>query len=192
MGLGQLRPPGRAWRRSVFGGLPGKPGQSSLSLPPRPPAAPVRPVNPRVRVSFRSGSGSLYENTRRVASVAPWWPRSRVSSTVVASHRGRSRPAPRSCVVPMRGRLAGLSTRWSVHDFRLGHPSRQSSGPEGSYVCRTGCCRLRRLDSCCERARRESNPRPKTFHTDIYMLVLISKYRLWQSPSGRVLQRLSC
>jgi hypothetical protein len=38
--------------------------------------------------------------------------------------------------------------------------------------------------------RRESNPRPKIFHTDLYMLIPIFKLRLFQSPSGGMLIRL--
>ena len=40
--------------------------------------------------------------------------------------------------------------------------------------------------------RRESNPRPKTFRAGIYIHSLNSSFRLFKSPSGRMLDRLSC
>ena len=40
--------------------------------------------------------------------------------------------------------------------------------------------------------RRESNPRPKTFRIGIYILSLNFSFRLFKSPPGRMLKRLSC
>ena len=36
------------------------------------------------------------------------------------------------------------------------------------------------------------NPRPKTFHNGLYILILISKFRPFRSPSGRIPERLAC
>ena len=40
--------------------------------------------------------------------------------------------------------------------------------------------------------RRESNPRPKTFRTGFYIHILNSSFRLFKSPPGWMLERLSC
>jgi len=40
--------------------------------------------------------------------------------------------------------------------------------------------------------RRESNPRPKTFNTGIYIHILNFSFRLLKSPPGWMLKRLSC
>jgi len=40
--------------------------------------------------------------------------------------------------------------------------------------------------------RRESNPRPVMFHKGVYIFIPSFKFRLFKSPSGRILERLSC
>ncbi len=40
--------------------------------------------------------------------------------------------------------------------------------------------------------RRESNPRPETFHNGFYIHSLNSNFRRFKSPSGRMLERLAC
>jgi len=39
--------------------------------------------------------------------------------------------------------------------------------------------------------RRESNPRPETFHSGIYILILNFEIRPFKSPSGGIFERLS-